>query len=177
MEPKVKLALPGRFTISQLLMDDVPVTLVPLPELTLRATYFDTSDLRLARHGVKLRYRTGDETGPTWTLKLATALSGAASSATSSTSGTPREPPAEARALVTAFARREPLIAVATLRTRRRRLRLLDEGQSPSWPTTRSRSSRAAGWSLVSESSSSRRPPTPSTWRPLPTSSIVPEPP
>ena len=42
MEPKVKLALPGRFTISQLLMDDVPVTLVPLPELTLRATYYDT---------------------------------------------------------------------------------------------------------------------------------------
>ena len=131
MEPKVKLALPGRFTISQLLMDDVPVTLVPLPELTLRATYFDTRDLRLARHGAELRHRTGEEGGPPWTLKLATALSGAASDRTEvHFSDLTREPPAAARALVTALARREPLTAVATLRTRRRPIRLLVEGSA-----------------------------------------------
>jgi hypothetical protein len=128
MEPKVKLALPGRFAISQLVMDDMPVTLVPLPELTLRATYFDTRDLRLARHGAELRHRTGEEDGPPWTLKLAVAPSGSASERTEiHFPDLTREPPAAARALVTALARSEPLTAVATLRTRRRPIRLLVE--------------------------------------------------
>jgi CHAD domain-containing protein len=36
----------------------------------LTATYFDTSDLRLLRNGITLRYRSGEEPGPKWTVKL-----------------------------------------------------------------------------------------------------------
>ena len=74
-EREIKLSLPGRFTIPQLIIDGTPLTQEALPELDLRATYFDTSDLRLARHGVTLRYRTGEAAGPMWTLKLPVANS------------------------------------------------------------------------------------------------------
>ena len=126
-EREIKLSLPGRFTIPQLFIDGAPLTEKALPDLDLRATYFDTSDLRLARHGVTLRYRTGEAGGPTWTLKLPVASSGPATLARDELQfdGPRREPPAEARALVTAYARREPLVAVATLRTKRRRWHFL----------------------------------------------------
>src|SRR5919197_5719268 len=41
-----------------------------LPALDLRATYYDTQDLRLARHGITLRYRTGEGAGSGWHVKL-----------------------------------------------------------------------------------------------------------
>ncbi len=130
-ERELKLALPGRFTIPPLTVGDVPLAPVALADLHLRATYYDTSDLRLARHGVTLRYRTGDDTGPTWTLKLPMSSVGTMLERNElDFGGTAREPPPEARALVTAFARREPLVAVATLRTRRRRLRLLQDDEA-----------------------------------------------
>ena len=126
-EREIKLSLPGRFTIPPLLIDGTPMIQKALPELDLRATYFDTSDLRLARHGVTLRYRTGEAGGPTWTLKLPVASRDPGTMARDELhfDAPRREPPAEARALVTAYARREPLVAVATLRTRRRRWRFL----------------------------------------------------
>ena len=43
---------------------------VPLPPVTLTATYYDTEDLRLARSGASLRYRRGD--AEPWTVKLPT---------------------------------------------------------------------------------------------------------
>ena len=127
IEREIKLALPGRFVIPPLVLDGNSLTRESLPELDLRATYFDTADLRLARHGATMRYRTGESGGPRWTLKLPLAT----------TAGTTltrdelhfdaprREPPPEAQALVTALVRREPLVAVATLRTRRRRSSVL----------------------------------------------------
>ena len=126
-EREIKLSLPGRFTIPPLVMDGAPLTQEALPELDLRATYFDTSDLRLARHGVTMRHRTGEAGGPTWTLKLPVASTGPAILARDELHfDAPRsELPAEARALVTAYARGEPLVAVATLRTKRRRWRFL----------------------------------------------------
>ncbi len=124
-EREIKLSLPGRFTIPPLLVDGTPLTQHALSDLDLRATYFDTADLRLARHGVTLRYRTGEATGPTWTLKLPVASNSSTTMARDELQfdGPRREPPTEARALVTAYARREPLVAVATLRTKRRRWR------------------------------------------------------
>ena len=55
-------------------LDDVEdgVAAVPLPEQNLEATYYDTPSLALARMGVTLRYRTGDDDGDLWTLKLPT---------------------------------------------------------------------------------------------------------
>ncbi len=124
-EREIKLSLPGRFTIPQLIIDGTPLTQEALPELELRATYFDTSDLRLARHGVTLRYRTGEAAGPRWTLKFPVASTNPGTMTRDELpfDGPKREPPAEARALVTAYARREPLVAVAMLRTKRRRWR------------------------------------------------------
>jgi len=128
-ERELKLALPGRFAVPELSLDGRSVAQDALAGLTLRATYYDTADLRLARHGVSLRFRTGEAGGSTWTVKLPT---GAAVGATLERNelhfgGPAKEPPSEARSLVTAYARTEPLIAVATLRTRRRRIQLVAE--------------------------------------------------
>ena len=127
-EREIKLALPGRFTIPPLFINGAPLTQELLPDLDLRATYFDTADLRLARYGVTLRYRTGEAGGPAWTLKLPVASTGPSTLARDELQfdGPRREPPPEARGLVTAYVRQEPLVAVATLRTKRRRWRLQD---------------------------------------------------
>lgn len=131
-EREIKLALPGRFSVPPLFVDGTPLDQEPLADLTLRATYYDTADLRLARNGVSLRYRTGESGGSTWTVKLP---SGAATDGVTLErnelhfGGPAKEPPPEARSLVTAHARTQPLVAVATLRTRRRRINLLGEGQ------------------------------------------------
>ena len=126
-ERELKLALPGRFSVPTLELDGAPLDVRQLEDLALRATYYDTSDLRLARHGVSLRYRTGEPGGPTWTVKLPSrATSGTALERTElHFAGPQREPPAEARSLVTAYTRGQPLTAVATLRTRRRRMYLV----------------------------------------------------
>lgn len=132
-ERELKLALPGRFAVPELSLDGTSMEQQALPDLTLRATYYDTSDLRLARHGVSLRFRTGEAGGSTWTVKLP---SGAATDGSTLErnevhfAGPAKEPPAEARSLVTAHARTEPLVAVATLRTRRRRIHLVADGEA-----------------------------------------------
>ncbi|HZQ27148.1 MAG TPA: CYTH domain-containing protein, partial [Acidimicrobiales bacterium] len=93
-----------------------------LPPRRLEATYYDTADLRLARWGVTLRHRTGDDQ-PVWTVKLAAAddtpelrarheisypASGAAGDG---------PVPLDVAALVQAYARHEPLVQVARLVT------------------------------------------------------------
>lgn len=129
IERELKLALPGRFDLPSLELDGAPLEVDGRREVTLRATYYDTADLRLARHGVTLRFRTGEERGPLWTLKLPVSVSGATVARRELHFDSPRrEPPREARALVTAFTRAEPLVAVATLRTRRRVSHLLRDG-------------------------------------------------
>ena len=78
--------------------------------LTLESTYFDTEDLRLARWGVTLERRSGDQESG-WVLSLPgdDAVCAAAS----------EEVPVELRNLTLAFARKAPLVAVATVRTQR----------------------------------------------------------
>ena len=126
-ERELKLALPGRFSLPALTLGEEPLGIVLLPDLNLRATYYDTPDLRLARHGVTLRYRTGEDGGPMWTLKLPIRNEGSTTERNEwHLDGPGREPPARARALVTAYARRAPLGAVATLRIRRRRMHLIN---------------------------------------------------
>lgn len=91
----------------------------------LRATYYDTEDLRLARNGITLRYRTG-EGQPVWTLKVP-ATSGVSNERIERSVPGPAEPVAPALAsLVLAHTRFAPLIEVARLTTRRDAWLLLD---------------------------------------------------
>lgn len=91
-------------------------SVVPQGQRELRATYYDTSDLRLARMGITLRYRTG-ESGPPWHLKLPTGTTGVRHEL--AVDGTADAVPRELAALVTAWVRSAELAPVATLRTER----------------------------------------------------------
>ena len=102
-----------------------------LPELSLRSTYHDTADLRLARSGVTLRYRTGDESGPAWTLKLRIPGRDATERDEHNFPGDPDTMPTEAVELVTALVRTASVQPVATLVTRRRRWRLCGADRQP----------------------------------------------
>jgi len=90
--------------------------IVPRAAVSLRATYYDTADLRLARAGASLRFRRGDE--QPWTVKLPTEVPGVRHEI--SRTGSPNAMPAELVALVTAYTRGAPLAPAAVLRTTRR---------------------------------------------------------
>ncbi|MGH9000777.1 MAG: hypothetical protein ACRDY7_15465, partial [Acidimicrobiia bacterium] len=68
LEREVKLAAWGGFQLPPLgdVLDGV--TARPAADRVLDAVYHDTPDLRLARSGVSLRHRAGDD--PPWTVKL-----------------------------------------------------------------------------------------------------------
>src|SRR5262245_17627002 len=89
------------------------------PDLNLKATYYDTNDLRLARAGVTLRYRSGDENGAAWTVKLPSNEASVRSEITFP--GPANRIPPDASHLVMAFSRGQELSRVATLSTKRRR--------------------------------------------------------
>jgi CHAD domain-containing protein len=88
----------------------------------LRATYYDTSDRRLARSGASLRFRRGDPAP--WTVKLPTPVEGVRHEI--SRPGTPHTIPAELVHLVTAYTRGGALEPAAVLRTSRRVYELRD---------------------------------------------------
>ena len=97
-----------------------------LPSLDLHATYYDTPDLRLARSGVTLRCRSGDEGGPSWTLKLPVGDGTAEGRDELHFEGGAGDVPEGVRDLVRALVRSEALAPVARLRTQRRRWLLRD---------------------------------------------------
>src|SRR3954468_13304408 len=87
------------------------------------ATYYDTPDLRLARAGASLRFRSDDG----WTVKLPEASGGPLERDEIGFGfGDSSTPPPEAVSLVHALARTAPLHEVATVRTERREITLLD---------------------------------------------------
>lgn len=121
-ELELKLAIGDTFVLPSLTEGDTPVvTVQDLPELELGSVYHDTVDLRLARSGVTLRYRIGDEGGPCWSLKLPVPDRDPAEREELSFAGGPAEIPQAARDLVSAWARRGHLAPAAALSTRRRR--------------------------------------------------------
>ncbi|WP_062299095.1 CYTH and CHAD domain-containing protein [Demequina maris] len=95
-----------------------------LPPLELDALYLDTADLRLARRGVTLRRRTGDDE-PGWHLKLPAADGSRTELQRPLAAGD--EPPPALASLVTGLARGAPLVPVARLVTRRRVTELRDD--------------------------------------------------
>ena len=127
LEREVKFgAWPG-FVLPDLTDVAPGVTVTDGPELDLDATYVDTDDLRLVRRGVSLRRRTG-EGAPRWTLKLPSGGGGLALSRREfdvETDAT--EVPDQLSDLIRGWVRRDPLVVVATIRTRRRLLYLVGE--------------------------------------------------
>lgn len=99
-----------------------------IPAVTLTATYFDTDDLRLARWGGTLRFRSDEG----WSVKLPAPGDGDLLEREEiHFDGRPGTPPPAAQDLVTAIARRASLIPVVKLRTRRKGVRLHGHDGSP----------------------------------------------
>src|SRR6187551_2429002 len=123
LEQELKLSVEGAFTPS-LPQERTEVSRIEeLPALDLRATYYDTPDLRLARHGVTLRNRTGEGEEESWTVKLPVGNGIADGRDEVTFAGGGRVVPPAAADLVQAFTRAATLTPVARLRTRRRRWR------------------------------------------------------
>src|SRR3954470_4530101 len=124
IERELKLSVPPRFRPPDLDGVMEGVTAAPLEPLSLRATYYDTRDLRLIRWGITFRYRSGEG----WTVKLpSTSSSEMLSRQELRFDGGPRRLPADALDLLRAHTRRTPLEAVARMRTVRRPVELRDE--------------------------------------------------
>src|SRR5688572_4584045 len=102
LEEERKYQVVGRFTMPDL-TDAAPAggRVLPLAPVTLRATYYDTPDHRLARAGVSLRHRRGEVATKAWTVKLPSDLPGARHEI--SRPGPPDKIPAELSALVTVY--------------------------------------------------------------------------
>ncbi|HYT39208.1 MAG TPA: CYTH and CHAD domain-containing protein [Acidimicrobiia bacterium] len=127
IEREVKLAAWGGFVLPAL--DDLApdLSVEPLKVKKLDATYYDTRDLRLARAGVSLRHRIGDD--PPWTVKLPDGDSGPVMSRREIPFDGPAGTiPVPAAALVRAYARGEALVPVARLKTERSRVGLRVDG-------------------------------------------------
>jgi CHAD domain-containing protein len=133
-EVELKLAIHGAFSLPDLTADEAVAEVRQEASLDLWATYWDTSDLRLARHGVTLRRRTGEPSGPRWTLKLP--LPSPEGGSTDGDAilvrqeiemrGAADKVPSRAADLITAYARTASLSEIAKLRTRRAVWSLLD---------------------------------------------------
>ena len=121
-EVELKLAVHGSFVMPDLRSDDLGIAVAEeRPRLETRTTYYDAEDLRLARYGITLRYRTGEDGGPRWTLKLPVPGEDLTAHDEINVKSPAGRVPDEARNLVTAFVRAAPLGAVASIRTRRDR--------------------------------------------------------
>jgi CHAD domain-containing protein len=96
--------------------------LIVRPAQKLRATYYDTTDLRLARAGASLRFRRGDD--EPWTVKLPTDAPGVRDEI--SMVGPSSTPPERLLNLVTSYTRGAEVAAVIVLNTVRRAHQLCD---------------------------------------------------
>lgn len=118
-EVEVKFRVHQPFTVPELagVVDRVRALSQP-HSMQLIATYYDTPDLRLAREGITLRHRVGDE-HPGWQLKLPVPGAGPGSRDEVHEPDDGTGIPLRLRDLVRAFTRTAPLEAVSTLRTDR----------------------------------------------------------
>ncbi|MCU1459232.1 MAG: hypothetical protein JWL73_3324 [Actinomycetia bacterium] len=128
-EREIKLAVPPGFRLPSLDGLLGGVIAVPLPDVTLAAVYHDTADLRLARAGASLRYRSDDG----WTVKLpqSTSAAGLLTRSELPVPGGPGPVPPAALDLVRAYARTARVDVATRLRTHRRRVELVDLDGKP----------------------------------------------
>lgn len=112
------------------------VAAVVLPEQHLEATYYDAPDLRLARSGISVRFRTGDagrvgQKGK-WTVKLPDGDGGPTLVRREIDIEAPgRVVPDAVASLVRAHIRSSALTPVGVLSTRRRRVQLTSDSGAP----------------------------------------------
>jgi CHAD domain-containing protein len=123
LEEERKYEVDGRFTLPDL-TECVPEEgrLIVRPPQKLRATYYDTADLRLARSGASLRYRRGDD--EPWTVKVPTDAAGVRNEI--SMAGAPASPPERLLDLVTSYTRGAAVGPVILLNTVRKAYQLCD---------------------------------------------------
>jgi CHAD domain-containing protein len=120
-EREAKLDAPPGFDLPELGGPDDGLSAEPQPARRLRTTYYDTTDLRLARWGASLRYRPGEG----WTVKLPEGQDGVLLVRAEHTfPGDGRQPPADARALIRPFVRTGQLSPTVRMRTLRRPVEL-----------------------------------------------------
>jgi CHAD domain-containing protein len=122
-EREAKLDAPPGFVLPELGGPADGFSAQPQAARRLRTTYYDTSDLRLARWGASLRYRPGEG----WTVKLPEGRDGALLVRAEHTfPGDGNRPPAAARALIRPFVRTAQLSPAVRMRTLRRPVELSD---------------------------------------------------
>jgi CHAD domain-containing protein len=122
-ERELKFTPPADFDASTLTAVVPDLTADEPQTRHLRAVYYDTTDLRLARAGASLRHR--DDDG--WTVKLPRPSDVALVRAELHVDGPPGDPPAAALDLVQALVRNAPLHVAAHLDSERRRVMLRDD--------------------------------------------------
>lgn len=104
----------------------------PLAEQHLEAIYYDTPDLRLARAGISVRFRTGEGRKGKWTVKLPEGDRGPSLVRREIDVAAPgRTVPDAVSSLVRAHVRSSTLTPVGVLHTRRRRVELRNETGTP----------------------------------------------
>jgi inorganic triphosphatase YgiF len=123
-EVETKLGVPQGF-VTPPLLQLAGVERAAVRSLRLRATYWDTTDRRLAREGVTLRHRTG-EGRPVWTLKTASAGARGLDREELSVAGPGTRVPAALLDLLVARLRGAELVALAQVRTARTTTLLFD---------------------------------------------------
>lgn len=131
LETEVKFSVHGSFVIPDLSEGSVAASIEQLPDQDLKASYYDTPDLRLARSGVTLRYRAGDDDVPGWHLKLPVADGDGRTREELQFDGEPRAVPSMVEDLVTVFVRTQKVAPVESIHTRRRRWLLNDPEGEP----------------------------------------------
>jgi CHAD domain-containing protein len=128
IEREVKLGVWPGFALPDLTDVVDGATVAPAVVHRLEATYHDTGDLRLARWGITLRYRTGEGSGDGWTLKLPKSSSGGLLVRDEIVvTGDPRTVPAEILDHVAAWVRTASLQPVAKMQTQRTVSRLVSD--------------------------------------------------
>ena len=126
LEREAKFSVDAAFELPDL--DGLTEVVESLPELLLRAAYFDAPDLRLWKQGITVRHRTGEgPAGGRWTVKLPTTANGPTLDRHELSWPAPRaRPPEEMTAVLLGLMRHASFRLVAELTTRRRRVALRD---------------------------------------------------
>ncbi|HEV3234461.1 MAG TPA: CYTH and CHAD domain-containing protein [Candidatus Dormibacteraeota bacterium] len=124
-ERELKLEAPPHFDAPDLSGVEEGISAGDPVENRITTHYWDTPDLRLARWGTSLRHRSGEG----WTVKLPPMMGqGVMVREEQAFTGVPSHPPEGALDLLRAYVRTAELKPVASLRTRRRAVSLVDAG-------------------------------------------------